>query len=182
MTSGDMQDDRRRPDRAALAIGVILALVALLMLWDTWRSTAGFSSDPIGPKGFPYLIGVCLLGLAAWTVVAALNGDFPEREHQQLPPMLWIVGGLAAQMLLLNPAGFSIATGLLFAATAYAFGKRKFWKPTSTEFVFVLLARIVAWIVLLLIGILFAFLVWILFAQGLKLALPSGPLERLFFG
>jgi putative tricarboxylic transport membrane protein len=163
MTSGDMQDDRRRPDWAALAIGVVLALVALLMLWDTWRSTAGFSSDPIGPKGFPYLVGVCLLGLAAWTVVAALNGDFPEREHQQLPPMLWIVGGLAAQMLLLNPAGFSIATGLLFAATAYAFGKRKFWVTVP-------------------IGILFAFLVWVLFAQGLKLALPSGPLERLFFG
>jgi putative tricarboxylic transport membrane protein len=163
MTSGDMEDDRRRPDWAALAIGVVLALVALLMLWDTWRSTAGFSSDPIGPKGFPYLVGVCLLGLAAWTVVAALNGDFPEREHQQLPPMLWIVGGLAAQMLLLNPAGFSIATGLLFAATAYAFGKRKFWVTVP-------------------IGILFAFLVWILFAQGLKLALPSGPLERLFFG
>jgi putative tricarboxylic transport membrane protein len=163
MTSGDMEDDRRRPDWAALAIGVVLALVALLMLWDTWRSTAGFSSDPIGPKGFPYLVGVCLLGLAAWTVVAALNGDFPEREHQQLPPMLWIVGGLAAQMLLLNPAGFSIATGLLFAATAYAFGKRKFWVTVP-------------------VGILFAFLVWILFAQGLKLALPSGPLERLFFG
>jgi putative tricarboxylic transport membrane protein len=163
VTGNDMQDDKRRPDRAALAIGVVLALVAILMLWDTWRSTAGFSSDPIGPKGFPYLVGVCLLGLAVWTVIAALNGDFPEREQQQLPPMLWIVGGLAAQMLLLNVAGFSIATGLLFAATACAFGKRKFW-------------------VTIPIGILFAFCVWILFSQGLQLALPSGPLERLLFG
>jgi putative tricarboxylic transport membrane protein len=163
MTGDDMRDDQRRPDWAALAIGVALALVALLMLWDTWRSTAGFSSDPIGPKGLPYLVGVGLLGLAAWTFIAALNGDFPEREHQQLSPMIWIVGGLAAQMLVLNVAGFSIATGLLFAATAYAFGKRKFWMTLP-------------------IGILFAFCVWILFAQGLKLALPSGPLERLFFG
>jgi putative tricarboxylic transport membrane protein len=163
MTGNDLHEEQRRPDWAALAIGVVLALVAILMLWDTWRSTAGFSSDPIGPKGFPYLVAACLLGLAVWTFVAALNGDFPEREHQQMPPMLWIVGGLAAQMLLLNPAGFSIATGLLFAATAHAFGKRKFWMTVP-------------------IGIVFAFLVWIVFSQGLKLALPAGPLERLFFG
>lgn len=163
MTGDRMGDNRRRPDRAALAIGAVLALVGIVMLWDTWRSTAGFSSDPIGPKGFPYLVGIGLLALAAWTLVAAVKGEFPEREHQQLPPMLWIAGGLAAQMLLLNVAGFSIATGLLFAATAYAFGRRQLWKTLP-------------------IGVLFAFVVWIVFAQGLKLSLPSGPLERLFFG
>jgi hypothetical protein len=49
-------------------------------------------------------IGLALL--AIWTGFEAWRGDFPEREQQQISPILWIVGGLAAQMLLLKIAGF----------------------------------------------------------------------------
>ena len=77
----------------------------------------------IGPTAFPYVIAAVLFVLSIWTAFAALRGDFPEREEQNIAPMVWIVGGLAAQMLLLKVAGFSIATGLLFAATARGFGQ-----------------------------------------------------------
>lgn len=154
--------DRRRPDRAALVIAAGLAGLAALVLWDASRLPAVAAYARIGPKTFPVVVGIGLIVLSLWTVLAARRGDFPEREEQNWPPMAWIVGGLAAQMLLLTTAGFSIATGLLFGATAKAFGKGPLWMTVP-------------------IGVGVAFLVWIVFARFLQLSLPAGPLERLFF-
>ena len=150
----------RRPDRAALAIAGGLALLAGVVAWDTSRLGGGGSYARIGPATFPLVIAAFLAVLAVWTAVAAWRGQFPARERDELPPMAWIVGGLAAQMLLLNLAGFSIATGLLFAATARGFGRGPLWLTVP-------------------VGIVFAFLVWLVFSQLLNLSLPAGPLERL---
>ncbi|MCX8996525.1 tripartite tricarboxylate transporter TctB family protein [Rhizobiaceae bacterium BDR2-2] len=152
----------RRPDRAALAVAAGLAALAGVILWDVSRLSAIVSYSPVGPATIPYAIGFALLGLSVWTVIAAFRGDFPEREPQEARPVLWIVGGLAAQMLLLNTAGFSIATGVLFAATAYAFGRRQLW-------------------ISLPVGILLCLGVWYVFARQLQLSLPAGPLENLLF-
>ena len=70
--------------------------------------------------------------------------------------MAWIVGGLAVQMLTMKTVGFSIATGLLFAAAAKGFGKGPLWQTVP-------------------IGIVFSFAVWLVFAKGLQLTLPAGP-------
>lgn len=163
MTTGNTPSDTaRRPDWAALAVAVLLAALGGLILWDSSRlgSVAGYS--PVGPASVPIVVALGLIGLALWTVFAALRGDFPERERQEFGPVFWIVAGLALQMLLLKTAGFSIATGMLFAATAGAFGRRKLWLTLP-------------------IGILFSLAVWLVFAGLLQLSLPAGPLERLFF-
>ncbi|MBP1886261.1 tripartite tricarboxylate transporter TctB family protein [Sinorhizobium mexicanum] len=155
--------ETRRPDRAALIIAVVLALIAGLIFWDVSRlaGLAGYSQ--IGPTTVPYVIACCLIGLAIWTAVEAARGDFGhEREHQEFGPVFWIVGGLAAQMLLLNTLGFSIGTGILFAMTARGFGKRMLWVTVP-------------------VGIAVSFIVWLIFAKLLQLSLPAGPLERLFF-
>ncbi|MFN3720209.1 MAG: tripartite tricarboxylate transporter TctB family protein [Rhizobium rhizophilum] len=152
----------RRPDWAALAIAVVLAAIGGLIFYDVARLQGGNLYSGIGPATVPKGIAACLIGLAVWTVFAAMRRDFPEREHQELPPILFIVAGLAAQMLLLKTAGFSLATGVLFALTAAGFGKRKFWISLPA-------------------GIALSFVVWIVFARFLQLSLPAGPLERLFF-
>jgi putative tricarboxylic transport membrane protein len=77
-------------------------------------------------------------------------------------PVIWVIAGLACQMLLLRVAGFSIATGLLFALTARGFGRRKLWISIP-------------------VGIAFSFVVWVIFARLLQLTLPAGPFEHLFF-
>ncbi|SMO35751.1 tripartite tricarboxylate transporter TctB family protein [Paracoccus laeviglucosivorans] len=155
-------EPQRRPDWAALVIAVFLALVAGVMLWDSARlaDLGGYSG--VGPASVPRVVAYCLLGLAGWTALAAFRGDFPEREPQNPSPILWIVAGLAAQLMLLHIAGFSIATGILFAFTARAFGKRNLAMTLP-------------------IGIVFAFAVWVIFAKLLMLHLPPGPLEHLFF-
>ncbi len=152
----------RRPDWAALAIAIVLAAMAGLILYDVARLQGGNVYSGIGPASVPKGIAIGLIALAIWTVFAAIRREFPQREHQELPPVLFIVAGLAAQMLLLKTAGFSIATGILFAMTAAGFGKRKFWISVPA-------------------GIALSFVVWIVFARFLQLSLPAGPLERLFF-
>lgn len=153
---------KRRPDWAAFAIAVFLVIVAAVIFWDSARLASVTGYSPVGPATVPYAIAFCLIGLAIWTAVEAWRNDFPARDKQEMGPVFWVIAGLAAQMLLLNVAGFSIATGLLFAFTARAFGKRKLWFSIP-------------------IGIVFSFVIWVIFAQLLQLSLPAGPLERLFF-
>lgn len=83
--------------------------------------------------------------------------------RQNPVPILFIIGGLALQLVLLHPLGCSIASGLLFACTAAAFGKRNF-------------------AISLPVGIGFALGVCGVFDQLLKLNLPAGFLETLIFG
>ena len=155
-------DQKRRPDWAALVIAVALVIVAGVIFWDSARLASVTGYSPVGPATVPYAIAFCLVGLAIWTAIEAWRGDFPERDKQEIAPVIWVVAGLAAQMLLLNLAGFSIATSLLFAFTARAFGKRKLWYSIP-------------------VGIVLSFVIWVVFAQLLQLSLPAGPLERLFF-
>jgi putative tricarboxylic transport membrane protein len=161
MSDGNQPRQERRPDRAALVIAAALAVVALVIAWSTANMGGAATYARIGPTTFPYVIAFGLFVLAICTAYEAWRGDFPAREEQNFPPMLWIVGGLAAQMLLLKTVGFSIATGLLFAATARGFGKGPLWMTVP-------------------LGIVLALAIWFIFAKGLQLALPAGPLERLF--
>lgn len=151
---------QRRPDRAALVIAAGLLALALLVAWDASRLGSGGAYARIGPQTIPYVIAICLAGLSVWTVVAAYRHDFPEREKQDVAPVLWIVGGLVAQLALIKFTGFSIATGVLFAMTARGMGK-------------------VSLPLALLSGILISAFVWFVFARLLQLTLPAGPLEHL---
>jgi hypothetical protein len=153
--------EQRRPDGAALAIAVILVVIAAVIFFDVARvkDAAGYSQ--VGPATVPEWISFGLIGLAVWTAIEAFRGDFPQRERQEFGPVVWVVAGLAAQMLLLNRAGFSIATGILFALVAAGFGRRKLWLTIP-------------------IGIVLCLGIWLIFAGLLQLSLPAGPLEHLF--
>ena len=160
MSDGNQPRQERRPDRAALVIAAVLAVISVVIAWSTATMGGAASYARIGPTTFPYVIAAGLFVLSIFTVSAALRGDFPAREEQNIGPMVWIVGGLVAQMLLLKVAGFSIATGLLFAATARGFGKGPLWMTIP-------------------LGVVLAFVIWVIFAKGLQLSLPAGPIERL---
>ncbi len=161
MSSTDQAPAVPRPDRAALVIAAVLAAAAAVILWNALSLNTGGAYARVGPETFPIVISAGLFLLAAWTAVVAMRGEFPAREEQHFPPMLWIVAGLAAQLLLLKLAGFSIATGLLFAATAKGFGRGPLWFTTP-------------------VGMVLSLAVWLIFARLLQLSLPAGPLERLF--
>lgn len=149
----------RRPDWAALAIAGFLLGVAAVVYWDMGRLPPPGRYDPLGPTGFPYLVAGGLVILAIGTAYNAVRGNFPVREQHDLLPVLIVVGGVLAQIGLLRIAGFTIATGILFAATAFAFRERRLY--LSVPF-----------------GLILAGVVWFVFARLLQLTLPEGPPER----
>ncbi|KNY13972.1 MULTISPECIES: tripartite tricarboxylate transporter TctB family protein [unclassified Shinella] len=162
MSEVSSSNERRRPDRAALVIAPVLFVLAAVIWWDAGRLAEMSNYSRIGPATVPHVVAIGLALLAVWTGFEAWRGDFPEREPIEVKPVVLIVAGLAGQMLLLKTAGFSIATGVLFALTAFGFGRRKLW-------------------ISLPIGIAFSFVVYIIFGRFLQLSLPAGPLEHLFF-
>lgn len=153
----------RRPDGATLVVAAILAAIAVVIWRDAARLPQAGGYAGVGPADVPRWIAGGLAGLSLWSVAEAFRSGGKPRAPQNAGPVLWIVGGLAAQLALLTTTGFSVATGLLFAATAAAFGRRN------------LVLTVPA-------GIAFALAVYLVFAGLLKLSLPAGPLEGLVWG
>lgn len=159
----DLSATGRRPDGAAFIIAVLLGGLGALLIREggLFPDRGGYAG--VGPGGMPFLVGWVLVVLAAWTAIDALRGKPDAREPVQITPVLWILGGLALQIALLKPAGFMIASGLLFACTAFAFGKRNLFATVP-------------------MGLVFALAVYGVFDAVLQLNLPGGYLETLIFG
>ena len=151
----------RRPDRAALVIAALLGGLAVIIFWQTRAMPVSGQYAKVGPTTLPYAMAGFLALLAIGHVFAAFRHGVQERDADRLGPMLWIVGGLVLQMLLLKTAGFAIATGLLFAFTARGFGRGPLWFTVP-------------------LGIVVSLVIWLIFAGLLNLSLPAGPLEHLF--
>jgi putative tricarboxylic transport membrane protein len=153
----------RRPDGAALFTAAALAFLGVVIFWDSARLPADAGYSGIGPADVPRLIALCLVLLGLWTVIDGFRSPPDTRPAQEMGPVLWIIGGLGAQLVLLGIVGFSIATALLFASTARAFGYRRL-------------------LIALAVGLLACLAVYGLFDRLLQLNLPTGPLETAIFG
>jgi putative tricarboxylic transport membrane protein len=153
----------RRPDGAAFVIAALLALFGAVLLWDAGRLPQDGGYAGIGPAAMPKLVGWVLIGLAALTALSGLKRAVASVPRQNPVPLLWIGGGVALQIALLHVIGFVIATAILFAATARAFGERN---PLLG----------------LGVGFVLAMGVYGVFDRLLQLNLPAGPLEMLVFG
>ncbi|MGL4310916.1 MAG: tripartite tricarboxylate transporter TctB family protein [Paracoccaceae bacterium] len=153
----------RSPNGAAFIIAALLAGLGVLLIWqgNAIPDKGGYAG--VGSGDAPRFVGFCLLLLAAAHVWNGLRQAAPDVPKQEILPVIFILAGLALQLALLHVLGFAVASGLLFACTAAAFGKRNF-------------------ALTLPIGVAFALLVYGVFDQLLKLNLPAGFLETLIFG
>ena len=157
------QDIKRRPNGAAFVIAAGLAVMGAVLIWQgvIIPDKGGYAG--VGSGGVPKFVGAGLLVLALGHVVTGLQAVPTSRLDLHLRPVLWVVAGLALQLVLLWPLGFSIAAALLFACTAAGFDKRNL---TLT----------------LPIGLGLALVIYGVFDQLLRLKLPAGLLENLIFG
>lgn len=153
----------RRPDGAALFIATALAALGALLVWQGAGIEEKGGYAGIGSGDLPRFLGIGLFALAAAHVFSAFRYAGGAVMRPQIGPVLWVVAGLALQVALLRPLGFSIAMGLLFALTAAGFGKRNL-------------------ALTLPVGVGLSLAVYAVFDQLLKLRLPAGFLETLLFG
>jgi putative tricarboxylic transport membrane protein len=155
-----MQSQDRRVDPAGIVVAALLAVLAGLIFYDmtTLQITQTYG---VGPKAMPIVVATGLILLAVGNLVLAFRNEFPERETPAHLPMVLILGGLAAVIVLIEiGGGFIVSMAILFAATAAAFGRR-------------------AILVDLAIGFVLALATYLMFSKLLTLSLPMGPLERL---
>ena len=152
----------RRPDGAAFIIAALLAIFGAVLLWDAGRLPQDGGYAGIGPAAMPKLVGWVLIGLAVLTALSGLKRRIADVPRQNPVPLFWIGGGVALQIALLHVAGFIIATAILFAATARAFGERNSLLGLGVGFVL-------------------ALVVYGIFDRLLQLNLPAGPLELMIF-
>jgi putative tricarboxylic transport membrane protein len=152
--------EARKADRAGIVIAGVLALTAAVVAWDAGRLELG-QTYGLGPKAMPYVVAAGLAVLAIGNLVMGLRGDLPVRESADPKAIAQILGGLAALIAIIGfGAGFILATTILFATTAAAFGRRAFLTDLA-------------------IGFVLSFVIYLMFDKLLTLSLPAGPLERL---
>lgn len=155
-----MEHARGRLDPAAAVVAAILLVLAGAIFWDMSRLEIS-STYGLGPKAMPIVVASGLVLLAVGNLVMGWTSGLPEPEPADGKPILLILGGLAALIVLIGiGGGFIPATAILFAATATAFGRR-------------------AIVIDLIIGAVLGTAAYLLFDKLLSLSLPAGPLERL---
>src|SRR5690349_16751487 len=114
----------RKADPAGIAIAIALLIIAATIWWDLSRLQLA-STYGVGPAAMPMVVSIGLALLAIGNFVMAWRGELPERESTDPRAILLILGGLVALIAIIGlGGGFIIATAILFATTAAAFGRR----------------------------------------------------------
>lgn len=99
--------------------GLVFALLGLGAIWHAQGLEVAFSSDPVGPKAFPTIIGAILF--LAGTVLALRPNDIGW-DRGRWPMVALVALGSLVYPLLLIPLGFVLATTLLSIIVARALG------------------------------------------------------------
>lgn len=99
--------------------GVVFALLGLGAIWHAHGLQVAFSSDPVGPKAFPMIIGGVMFLAGAVLVVRPEGMGW---EGGRWPLVALVALGSLVYPLLLIPLGFVPATTLLSIIVARALG------------------------------------------------------------
>jgi putative tricarboxylic transport membrane protein len=131
-----------------LLVGGFVVLLGALALWQTSIIPTSPIYAQVGPKAVPYVVGAGLLALGLGLLASALRGGWSHGldEVQEAPPTNWralglLLAGLAANLVLIRPFGFSIAATAQFVLVAAAFGSRR----PLRDLVLALVLTLVVW-------------------------------------
>jgi putative tricarboxylic transport membrane protein len=160
--------------RREIAVAVFLAAFGGVVIALTGKIESGVYTDPLGPRVFPYAVGVgiavcgLLLGVGAlfrWQPEqAGFLSDAAEEEVERGPfsptRLVGAVGATAIYVAAFEPVGYLIATPLYVAAILLIHGGA----PQRT----LIVAPAVITTVL-----------YLMFRFALRIPVPSGVLERI---
>jgi putative tricarboxylic transport membrane protein len=153
----------RPKGQIAVSLGVLV--LGALVLAGAWSLPAGGGYAQVGPGVVPRIVGGALLLLGAMLLREALTGGYrgvDEEAEVHLPmdwwAFGWVTAGIIVYGLLVERAGFLIASTILFVAVARGFSSRR-WLGNAA------------------IGLAIAAFIFAVFNYGLGLQLPPGVLR-----
>jgi putative tricarboxylic transport membrane protein len=123
-------------------------------------------SGTVGPQIFPYVVSgfVIFISLGLFFQIFRGNLGVPEGtefgeivERTDFKSLAMVAGSMLTYPLLIERAGFIIATTVVFFGVAFAYGAKNLLKN-------------------LLISIIFSLIVYFSFSKGLNVGLPAGIL------
>ncbi|HSF02541.1 MAG TPA: tripartite tricarboxylate transporter TctB family protein [Solirubrobacterales bacterium] len=154
-----MRPSSTRGDRV---VGAVLVCFGLALLALTLGLPAATEADPVGPRGFPGLLGLVILACGVALVLwPRAEPDAAERGALAPRPLLGAVALTALYLAILEPAGYLLATPPYLAGLLLVQDGRV---PVRT---FLLTALGVPTVL------------YALFAVAMRVPLPMGPLEPL---
>lgn len=145
---------------ANLVTALVLALLGALVLVDALRLGIGWGTD--GPQSgfFPFWLAVLMIASCAAIVVQALarveRAPFVTREA--LGPVLKMLAPAAAFVVVTQLVGLYVASALYMAAYMRSIGRH-------------------SWLAVVLIGIGFPLVTFVVFEKWFLVPMPKGPLE-----
>lgn len=153
-----------RPPAGQIALAVGVAAIGAFFFGGSFLLPGGGGYAQVGPAAVPRLVGLVLIGLGILLLRESFTGGFrgvDEAAERELKTdwraFAWVSGGIVSYGLLVERAGFVIASALLFVLVARGFGSRRRLSNA-------------------VIGVAMALVVFVLFNYGLKFPLPRGIL------
>jgi putative tricarboxylic transport membrane protein len=149
-----------------LAFAGSLLILGLVVLYDTSKMLVPPGSGTVGPQVFPYLVSgfVIFISLGLFFQIFRGNLGIPEGtefgevvEKTDFKSLAMVAGSMLTYPLLIERAGFIIATTVVFFGVSFAYGAKNLLKN-------------------LLISIIFSLIVYFTFSKGLNVGLPAGIL------
>jgi putative tricarboxylic transport membrane protein len=154
--------------RSELGVSVLLAALGVLVLVDAPRiPPASPQRGLVAPAAVPVVVGVALLVIAVLLARDVLRGGHGESEMGEdidlSHPSDWrtvllLIAAFLANLVLIDRVGFPISGAVLFWGSAYALGSRHYLRDP-------------------LIAVALSVITYLIFARGLGIGLPAGPLE-----
>ena len=158
----------RLQGRSELGVSVLLAALGALVLYDASQIPTDFTQrGPVGPAAVPVILGVALLVIAVFLARDVLRGGHGEAEGGEdvdlSHPSDWrtvllLIAAFLANVVLIDRVGFPISGAVLFWGSAYALGSRNYLRDP-------------------LIAVALSVVTYLIFARGLGIGRPAGPLE-----
>jgi putative tricarboxylic transport membrane protein len=127
-----------------LIIALCVLALAAIIYWQTLQIPVSPIYAQVGPTIVPTMCALGLGVLGITLLVSALRGGWQPEEEREVKPdraaLLWIVAGLVLNVLLIGPAGFTLASIVLFVCVARGFGSGNIVRDVSIATVFALIA------------------------------------------
>jgi putative tricarboxylic transport membrane protein len=150
--------------KGELAFAGSLLILGVVVLFDTKNMLVPPGSGTIGPQIFPYLVSGLVILVAIGIFISIFRGNLGQPEGTEFgdtidktdyKSFLIVAGSMATYPLLIERAGFVVASSVAFFGVSFAFGAKN---PIKN----------------LLVSLIFSLIVYFSFTRGLNVSLPSG--------
>lgn len=170
VSSDELPEPSRWIKYAELLVALAVMALGVVILIQTQDIRVTRATARVDPRVIPTIVGWGLVAIGLWYAFELLRGQHarPSADSEDvdisLPPdwatIAGIGAGLVAYMLLIERAGFILASATLFSITAFSMGSRRILRDIA-------------------IGIVIAVAAYVAFSEGLGVRLPQGVLDGL---